>query len=461
MKKLILFTAIISVLNSSCKKESTIDYVVISGEILNKDMDSIGFVRTDRAVEGFRKKIFISENGSFRDTLFIESGHYNYFDGKRSFETYLEKGSQLNLSLDTKNFDNSIRITGEKVNIANYILAKQKKKGELLGEQNERFKLDEEAFLSKIENVKNNSISILKTDKNIPQNFIALETENINYEYLLDLVGYEVYHAYYTKKENFKVSNTYPDAIKNVAFDNADHYIFSEPYMQLVMGEHSRRAEMDSINNRVESILKEIATNPNEVIKNDLLYYVTRSVIENLKGEELKSAYTIFTNNSSNLTQKSKITEAYNNRIKTAKGSLSPKFVNYENHAGGTTSLDDLKGKYVYIDVWATWCGPCKAEIPFLKEVEKKYHGKNIEFVSISVDVAKKRDAWRAMVKEMELTGIQLIADKDFKSEFIKGYVINAIPRFLLIDPNGNILDSSAPRPSDLKLIELFDELNI
>ena len=180
MKKLILFTAIISVLNSSCKKESTIDYVVISGEILNKDMDSIGFVRTDRAVEGFRKKIFISENGSFRDTLFIESGHYNYFDGKRSFETYLEKGSQLNLSLDTKNFDNSIRITGEKVNIANYILAKQKKKGELLGEQNERFKLDEEAFLSKIENVKNNSISILKTDKNIPQNFIALETRLFN-----------------------------------------------------------------------------------------------------------------------------------------------------------------------------------------------------------------------------------------------------------------------------------------
>jgi len=47
-------------------------------------------------------------------------------------------------------------------------------------------------------------------------------------------------------------------------------------------------------------------------------------------------------------------------------------------NAGGTTSLDDLKGKYIYIDVWATWCGPCKAEIPFLKDVEKKYHGKKL-----------------------------------------------------------------------------------
>jgi hypothetical protein len=68
------------------------------------------------------------------------------------------------------------------------------------------------------------------------------------------------------------------------------------------------------------------------------------------------------------------------------KGAPSPKFTNYENYNGGTTSLDDLKGKFVYIDVWATWCGPCKVEIPHLKEVEKEFHDKNIAFVSISVD---------------------------------------------------------------------------
>ena len=62
-------------------------------------------------------------------------------------------------------------------------------------------------------------------------------------------------------------------------------------------------------------------------------------------------------------------------------GTPSPAF-DYENHKGGTTSLESLKGKYVYIDVWATWCGPCIAQIPFLKELEKEYHGKNIEFVS-------------------------------------------------------------------------------
>ncbi|MEX1383025.1 thioredoxin-like domain-containing protein [Lutibacter sp.] len=144
-----------------------------------------------------------------------------------------------------------------------------------------------------------------------------------------------------------------------------------------------------------------------------------------------------------------------------AKGKPSPKFEGYENFKGGTTSLNDLKGKYVYVDVWATWCGPCKREIPFLKEVEKSYHGKNIEFVSISIDKAKDHEAWKTMVAEKELGGVQLFADNDWNSDFVKEYQIKGIPRFLLIDPDGNIVTPDAPRPSSKDLIALFDELNI
>lgn len=143
------------------------------------------------------------------------------------------------------------------------------------------------------------------------------------------------------------------------------------------------------------------------------------------------------------------------------RGKPSPKFVNYENNNGGTTSLDDLKGKYVYMDIWATWCGPCKSEIPFLKEVEKKYHGKNIEFVSISIDEKKNYTKWKSMIKEKELDGIQLIADNNWSSSFVTEYKIQGIPRFILIDPQGNIIAADAPRPSDEKLIQLFDELKI
>ncbi|MEZ4876275.1 MAG: TlpA disulfide reductase family protein [Flavobacterium sp.] len=136
----------------------------------------------------------------------------------------------------------------------------------------------------------------------------------------------------------------------------------------------------------------------------------------------------------------------------------SPGF-DFENHKGGKTSLESLKGKYVYIDVWATWCGPCRAEIPFLKEIEAKYHDKNIEFVSISADVQKDYEKWKTFVTEKELGGIQLFADKNWESDFLKAYGINSIPRFILIDPNGIVVDADAARPSSPKLKEQLDSL--
>lgn len=144
--------------------------------------------------------------------------------------------------------------------------------------------------------------------------------------------------------------------------------------------------------------------------------------------------------------------------LKKLNGTDSPKF-NYENHKGGLTSLESLKGKYVYVDVWATWCGPCRQEIPYLQKTEEKYHGKNIEFVSISVDVMKDHDKWAKFVTDKNLGGIQLLADKDWKSDFVQGYKINGIPRFILISPEGKIVNADAPRPSSPELVTLLDSL--
>ncbi|NNL16066.1 MAG: TlpA family protein disulfide reductase [Flavobacteriaceae bacterium] len=152
-------------------------------------------------------------------------------------------------------------------------------------------------------------------------------------------------------------------------------------------------------------------------------------------------------------------------------GTPSPIFKNYENYKGGTTSLSDLKGKYVYIDIWATWCGPCKREIPSLKKIEEQYHGKNIEFVSISTDNGRgykektfeaSKVGWKKMISEKEMGGIQLFAGEVWdKSEFRNFYKIRGIPRFILIDPAGNVVNADAPRPSSPSLVKLFESLNI
>lgn len=151
-----------------------------------------------------------------------------------------------------------------------------------------------------------------------------------------------------------------------------------------------------------------------------------------------------------------------------AKGTPSPSFENFENYKGGKTSLKDFRGKYVYIDIWATWCGPCKVEIPFLKELEQRFHGRNIEFVSISVDderrsgtMEKAHKAWGTMVADKNLSGVQLFTGNGWKADFIKKYKIDGIPRFILIDPKGNIVDPDAPRPSSSKITELLRELGV
>ena len=156
-------------------------------------------------------------------------------------------------------------------------------------------------------------------------------------------------------------------------------------------------------------------------------------------------------------------------RVELPKGKISPTFTNYENFAGGNTSLSDLKGKYVYIDIWATWCGPCIKEIPSLKKVEKQFEDKNIEFVSISVDEGRgyKNDAalaykgWQKMIVDKALGGTQLLADNGFRSKFIQDYKINGIPRFILLDPEGKIINADAPRPSNPQLVEIFNKLEL
>ena len=147
-------------------------------------------------------------------------------------------------------------------------------------------------------------------------------------------------------------------------------------------------------------------------------------------------------------------------KLATLIGKPSPNF-KFKTPNGEEKTLADFAGKYLYVDVWATWCGPCKAEIPALQALVNKYEGKNITFLSISTDKQEKLEEWKNMIIEKEMTWTQLIADKDWTSDFVQDYFINSIPRFILIDPNGNVVDPDVLRPSNEKLVALFDELGI
>ena len=124
---------------------------------------------------------------------------------------------------------------------------------------------------------------------------------------------------------------------------------------------------------------------------------------------------------------------------------------------GEEISWSDFKGKYVYVDLWATWCGPCNAEITSLKKLEEEFQGRNIYFLIISCD--KSQDDWEKFVKERQMGGIQLHMRGDNK--YMEELGNNGIPRFLLIDREGNFIDASMSRPSDPKTLKILRELEV
>ena len=118
--------------------------------------------------------------------------------------------------------------------------------------------------------------------------------------------------------------------------------------------------------------------------------------------------------------------------LTTAVGQKAPLFTIPYAEQEGDFKISDYKGKYVLIDFWASWCGPCRKGIPNLKEIHKAF--KNLEIVSISTDA--NRDAWEKAVEEEKMPWIQLLDTKKVSNSFN----ITAIPHLVIISPEGVIV---------------------
>ena len=123
--------------------------------------------------------------------------------------------------------------------------------------------------------------------------------------------------------------------------------------------------------------------------------------------------------------------------------------------SGKMVSMKDFKDKVIFIDVWATWCGPCREQFPYLKEIEEEYeNNENIVFMGISLDKLANKQKWLKLIQKEKLPGIQLL--DDFGKTFGQKYGISAIPRFLLIDKQGKWIEIRCPKPESKEELKRY-----
>ncbi len=128
---------------------------------------------------------------------------------------------------------------------------------------------------------------------------------------------------------------------------------------------------------------------------------------------------------------------------------------------GRTYRLEDFKGSLVVLDFWFTGCVPCKAEMPYLERLAGEMNGRDIRFVSVSLDTGNQlMAAWRKMMEGKEASPVlHLNLPGGFKSDFMKTLNITSVPRMLLLDREGWIVEAYAKRPSDPKLKQQIEQL--
>jgi len=439
---------------SSCQKKT--DYVILSGTIKNGNKTIELRSHYDTTDKSKRKIIHLDENGAFLDTISIPKEElYLIGDKINKIQFYLTPSSEYILDYDTKKFkSDGITLKGDDIDINEYYI--DKARGIAFYDFNESGKSENE-IRSFLNNVKVKQLERLKTSK-LPSSLKRHEEASIKYEYLRYL------SLFISLNEIDKPSI---ETIRELDVDylNEEDYKKYEPYKTLVtdyyfeqLGQKEKESKkLNPSYSLYQNAIKETSSIiPNDYMKNDLIAHFAPNFL--LDSKDIKSSYNDFkkyyTGNDTLI--KAEMLDLYYRFAKLKKGTPSPNFTKYKNYNGGENSLNDFKGNYVFIDIWGAWCGNCYREMPYLKKLEQEY--KNIVFLSIAWK--DDEDRWRKTIKKESLTGIQLFATKDDNS-FFEEYAVKGVPRHILIDPEGNIVDYSTPSPSDVKLRALFKDVGI
>ena len=459
MKKIILF--LLPVLVFACSEKSSDKTAIVCGKITDPTGEFVIVTLNEK-----NDTAKINEDGTFYMEIDIEGPHYGLIRSGEYSNIFLSPGDSVYVEIDTKEFDETIKYSGTGAEINNYLAKKLLIETGITSSPVELYTSDEKSFAKKVDSLKQSITQLY--DKVSVKNKVFQKFEPKNIEYLAAtlLVRYPLYHRHYAKDESYEKSESFWDFLDTIEIENAEYWelanyknffnaYYSEQTMEILNSDVELQKNQDASAHTYAQFIfiKTKMTDPKlksikagDAMYSHVMYYNTDSI------DDLMSDFLTLCTDSAKISQEQTIIEK---KKKLAKGMPAPDFetVDVDNNP---VNLSDFKGKYVYVDFWASWCGPCRQEIPHFKTLTSDFIDKNIVFLSVSVDA--KKDEWEKAIVNHDMTGNLLYIGSG--SKIIKDeYMVYSIPRFVLIDPEGNFVDSNAPRPSSEEIRSLFSEL--
>ena len=452
MNKHFSYVALAAIILSCGKIDRS--HITFSGNIKN---NSEKIIKVTNYNSTLKQEIAIDSLGDFSGQILVDKDGYYFFQVGRSYTTVrFKRGHNVNVQIDANNFYESMSYSGDLKKENNYNVAKSHLRSSRVGDPKEYFVVPLNEFLPKIEKTRDTLFSLL--DKSgLGQKDIEVEKKIIEYEYLQTYNNYKKFFHYHNKIDP-DLPEDYFDPILSMDTDDEALFRHSRAYRNLIIENFRLSSKKEMQNNPSLTIIDFVKAKISGIKSIDIREQFASMLIRQMKdeNENIDDDYHKIMSLLSTERNRDKLTQRYNSARLTKAGLASVDF-NYENYDGGMTSLEDLRGKLLYIDVWATWCGPCIREFPALKELVKEYDEKDIEFVSISIDSKNDYNKWKKMVAEKNIGGIHLYDDEGLSSDFMRAFSVSLIPRFMMIDPQGKIITAKAPRPSSKEVRKFID----
>lgn len=379
---------------------------------------------------------------------------FRIFHGQESLLLYMEEGDNAALTFEGHDLKGTYVFEGEKAAAVKYLNTVS-----LVALPDQDYALPFDEYKTRLDAKAADAVKLLKANGlSSAGDFEENEEDRIRYSYAAPLIMYPMAHRIMTGDMEFQPGEDYYDVIESYVVEDERLACLDEYRAFVAEAMHVLDPEgrgMTSVYPKTVAQMKYAADRLSDpVVREIILHHIAAAYVDNFGVKDISEMENIYHTYVRDTLLTSSFAKKYERWDLSRPGKRSPGF-RAPDVDGKEYTLADFRGKYVYIDMWATWCGPCKREMPYLKALEDEFKDAEIVFVGLSVD--KDKAAWENMVRQGELTGVQLYLGTG--SRFQEGYRVEAIPRFILLDKEGVIISNDMSRPSAKETAETLRNL--